>query len=55
MSDVLQRTSFIVVLAVLALVLSPVCAWLSKWMFRQAFGKQVDRLAALIAQLEHGT
>ncbi len=50
--DVLQKTSLLLVLAVLAVVLSPLCAWLAKWMFRHAFGKEVDRLRHLIAQLE---
>ncbi len=50
--DVLQKTALLAVLAVLALVMSPLCAWLAKWMFRQAFGKEVDRLRVLITQLE---
>lgn len=47
-----HKTSFLVVIALLAVVMSPLCAWGAKWMFRQAFGRHVDRLRELIVELE---
>ena len=47
-----HKTSFLLVLALIAVALSPICAWGAKWMFRQAFGRQLDRLRELIGQME---
>jgi len=49
---VLQKTSLLLVLILLALIMSPLCAWLARWMFQHAFGNQVDRLREMIRQLE---
>lgn len=52
LNALLADPGFLIMLAVLALLLSPLCAWLARWMFRGAFGRDVDNLRALIAELE---
>ncbi|MGV3636011.1 MAG: hypothetical protein ACO1NQ_00060 [Flavobacteriales bacterium] len=48
----LAEPAFLFLLGVLALLLSPLCAWSARWMFRKAFGRELDGLRALIAELE---
>lgn len=48
----LHHTSLVVGVLIISLALTPVCIWLARWMFRQAFGKHVDRLHELILELE---
>jgi len=52
LSALLGEPGFLVLLGVLALIFSPLCAWLARWMFREAFGREVDNLRVLISELE---
>jgi hypothetical protein len=52
LNELLGEAGFLILLGVLALLFSPLCAWLARWMFREAFGREVDNLRVLIAQLE---
>lgn len=50
--ELLQRPVFLYTLPVTAIVLIPLCYWLTKWMFRKAFGKHLQALGGLIQSLE---
>ncbi|MBL7945953.1 MAG: hypothetical protein JNN32_07790 [Flavobacteriales bacterium] len=43
---------FLLLLGVLAVIFSPLCAWLARWMFCEAFGREVDHLRGAIEDLE---
>jgi hypothetical protein len=52
LNELLGEPGFLILLAVLALLFSPLCAWLARWMFREAFGREVDELRVSIREME---
>ncbi len=48
----LVRPSFMLIVVPLGLALTPACAWLARWMFREAFGKQLGALRGHMEQME---
>jgi hypothetical protein len=48
----LYNPKIIVALAITVIVLTPVCYFLAKWMFKVAYGKHMISLKAIIDELE---
>jgi len=50
--ELVQRPGFVVVVVLCIALMTPLCIWGARWMFKVAFGTHVDALAERIAQLE---
>jgi|LakMenE18May11ns_1017448.scaffolds.fasta_scaffold9930409_4 hypothetical protein len=52
LADQMQRPGTIVVVVLCIVLMTPLCIWGARWMFKVAFGTHLEALAERIAQLE---